>query len=130
MTAACCGEIIACLIRVPVEIAKQRRQALLVKPGVSSLQILYQALKKEGLTKGLYRGFGTTIMREVPFSLIQFPLWEHLKLQWEPVTGFPSNPMSVALCGAISGGIAAGNMAAPPTFNLLGVISLLDRNIM
>lgn len=108
MAAASCGEIVACLIRVPVEIAKQRRQALMVKAGVSSLDVLRQAYKQEGLCKGLYRGFGPTIFREVPFSFIQFPLWEYLKIQWEPTTGLPLTPVSVAVCGAISGGIAAG----------------------
>lgn len=81
---------------------------MLVKSETSSFQLLYQAFKNEGLTKGLYRGFGTTIMREVPFSLIQFPLWEYLKTQWEPATGLSLTPVSVAVCGAISGGIAAG----------------------
>lgn len=108
MIAASCGEVVACLIRVPVEIAKQRKQALLVKKETSSLQLLYHAFKQDGLRKGVYRGFGITIMREVPFSLIQFPLWEYLKVQWEPQTGLPLNPASVAICGAISGGIAAG----------------------
>lgn len=108
MIAASCGEIVACLVRVPVEIAKQRRQALLVKSDVSSLRLLYQSYKQEGLRKGVYRGFGTTIMREVPFSFIQFPLWEYLKLNWEPMTGLPSSPLSVAFCGAIAGGISAG----------------------
>lgn len=108
MAAASCGEIVACLIRVPVEIAKQRRQALLVKSEVSSLEVLYQAYKHEGIRKGLYRGFGSTIMREVPFSFIQFPLWEYFKLQWEPATGLPLTPVSVAVCGAVAGGIAAG----------------------
>ena len=108
MAAASCGEIVACLIRVPVEIAKQRRQALLVKSEVSSLELLYQSYKHEGLRSGVYRGFGTTIMREVPFSFIQFPLWEYLKLQWEPTTGLPLTPVSVAFCGAIAGGFAAG----------------------
>lgn len=107
MLAASCGEVIACLIRVPVEIAKQRKQALIAKKE-NTFQILYDAFKKEGLRKGVYRGFGITIMREVPFSLIQFPLWEYLKVQWEPSTGLPLNPAVVALCGAISGGIAAG----------------------
>lgn len=31
-----------------------------------------------------------------------------MKANWEPVTGLPSTPYSVALCGAIAGGIAAG----------------------
>ncbi|CAO1405176.1 unnamed protein product [Diamesa serratosioi] len=108
MAAASCGEIVACLIRVPVEIAKQRRQTMLVKNDVSSLQLLYNAFKTEGLRKGVYRGFGTTIMREVPFSFIQFPLWEYLKLNWTSFTGLPLTPISVSICGAISGGIAAG----------------------
>jgi solute carrier family 25 (mitochondrial S-adenosylmethionine transporter), member 26 len=108
MLAASCGEVVACLIRVPVEIAKQRKQAMLVRTETSSLQILYQAFRQEGVRKGIYRGFGITIMREVPFSLIQFPLWEYLKVQWQPTTGLPLNPISVAVCGAISGGIAAG----------------------
>lgn len=108
MFAASCGEIMACLVRVPVEIVKQRKQAMLVKKGTTSFQILYQAFKGEGIRKGIYRGFGITIMREVPFSFIQFPLWEYLKTQWEPTTGLSLNPAFVALCGAISGGIAAG----------------------
>lgn len=107
MLAASCGEVVACLIRVPVEIAKQRKQALIAKKE-NSFQILYDAFKQEGLRKGVYRGFGITIMREVPFSLIQFPLWEYLKVQWEPTTGLALNPAFVAICGAISGGIAAG----------------------
>lgn len=107
MLAASCGEIVACLIRVPVEIAKQRRQAMLVKENLSSVQLLYQSYKQEGLFRGVYRGFGTTIMREVPFSLIQFPLWEYLKTQWEPTMGIPSAPWTVAMCGAAAGGFAA-----------------------
>ena len=29
---------------------------------------------------GFYTGYGTTLMREVPFSIIQFPLWEKAKV--------------------------------------------------
>lgn len=107
MFAASCGEVMACLVRVPVEIAKQRKQAMLVRDNVSSIQLLYQSFRQEGLFRGVYRGFGSTIMREVPFSLIQFPLWEYMKSQWEPTTGISSNSWTVSLCGAISGGIAA-----------------------
>ncbi|XP_035894379.1 S-adenosylmethionine mitochondrial carrier protein homolog [Anopheles stephensi] len=108
MVSAAAAEVVACLIRVPIEIAKQRRQALLHKGNASSLEILYGALRKEGIRKGLYRGFGTTVLRDVPFSLIQFPLWEYFKLHWTEVTGTALTPLSVAICGAISGGIAAG----------------------
>ncbi len=33
----------------------------------------------QGLT-GMYRGYLSTVVREIPFSLIQFPLWEYLKV--------------------------------------------------
>ena len=29
---------------------------------------------------GMYRGYFSTVMREIPFSLLQFPLWEYLKV--------------------------------------------------
>lgn len=108
MLSAASAEIVACLIRVPVEIAKQRRQALSFKYNTSSVEILYHAIKTEGIRRGLYRGSGTTVMREVPFSFIQFPLWEYFKQNWTATTGTALTPVSVAICGAIAGGIAAG----------------------
>ncbi|XP_055389409.1 S-adenosylmethionine mitochondrial carrier protein homolog [Condylostylus longicornis] len=112
MFAASLAEVIACTIRVPVEIAKQRRQVSLGNEIVgnrSSLQILWLAYKNEGFCKGLYRGYGTTVLREIPFSFIQFPLWEYLKFRWCDWTGYEDlTPWSVALCGAIAGGISAG----------------------
>uniref|UniRef100_A0A1A9WJJ6 Mitochondrial carrier protein PET8 n=1 Tax=Glossina brevipalpis TaxID=37001 RepID=A0A1A9WJJ6_9MUSC len=108
MLSASGAEVLACVVRVPVEIAKQRRQALSNKQQQSGLQILWHAYKNEGVRRGLYRGFGSTIMREIPFSLIQFPLWEYFKLRWRSVTDLELTPFSVAFCGAIAGGISSG----------------------
>lgn len=94
----------ACLIRVPVELAKQRRQAFASK---SALEILVKEYRRNGLCNGIYKGFGTTILREIPFSFIQFPLWEYFKLNWTGFTGTELNSASVAVCGALAGGIAA-----------------------
>lgn len=94
----------ACLIRVPVELAKQRRQALANR---SALEILVKEYRRNGLFNGIYKGFGTTILREIPFSFIQFPLWEYFKLNWTGFTGTELNSASVAVCGALAGGIAA-----------------------
>uniref|UniRef100_A0A336LQR1 Pre-rRNA-processing protein TSR2 homolog n=1 Tax=Culicoides sonorensis TaxID=179676 RepID=A0A336LQR1_CULSO len=107
MAAASVAEVVACLIRVPVEIAKQRRQSLIQKYDISAGRILLDAFKAEGF-RGIYRGFGTTILREIPFSLIQFPLWEYFKANWKTTTGLPLTPYYVSLCGAVAGGIAAG----------------------
>lgn len=109
MISASLAEVVACLIRVPVEIAKQRRQTLSASTGnTSAFKILFNAYQTEGIRHGIYRGFGSTIMREIPFSLIQFPLWEYFKLNWTNVTGTPLTSISVALCGALAGGISAG----------------------
>ncbi|GJQ72145.1 hypothetical protein Trydic_g3239 [Trypoxylus dichotomus] len=106
MAGASLGEVVACLIRVPMEVVKQRRQTTKSK---SSLSILISAYKNEGFIKGLYRGYQSTIIREVPFSLIQFPILEYLKTLYKVNFKNNSNLESweVANCGAIAGGIAA-----------------------
>jgi len=103
MAAATTGEVMACLIRVPVEIVKQRRQASAAN---TSLEIVRNTLKTEGL-RGFYRGYLTTVAREIPFSLIQFPLWEFLKKQLSEVKGAPIKPLEASLCGAVAGGFSA-----------------------
>lgn len=93
------------MIRVPVEIAKQRRQT--ISSRTSSISILMEAYRTEGIGRGLYRGYGSTVLREVPFAFIQFPIWEHLKANWTVNTGLELTPVAVAICGAVAGGIAA-----------------------
>uniref|UniRef100_A0A131YSH3 Solute carrier family 25 member 26 n=1 Tax=Rhipicephalus appendiculatus TaxID=34631 RepID=A0A131YSH3_RHIAP len=100
--AAACGEVAACSVRVPVEVVKQRTQA---NHDTSSWRTFRSVLNVEGI-RGFYRGYFTTVAREIPFSFIQFPLWEFLKNMF-------ANPDSLltwqaAVCGAISGGIAGG----------------------
>ena len=91
-------------MRVPVEVVKQRRQAGDLRP---SLVVANQAWRRDGL-QGLYRGGLTTLAREVPFSLIQFPLWELLKANLEDHRGRPSTPIESAACGALGGIVAVG----------------------
>lgn len=103
MTAAGVGEVVACLIRVPTEVVKQRRQA---QQHSSSLAIIRTTLRQEGVS-GLYRGYFSTVAREIPFSLIQFPVWETLKVLWARRQGRPVDPWQAAVCGAVAGGVSA-----------------------
>lgn len=116
MVSASCGEIAACLVRVPGEVIKQRTQAGIAGVGGVSLSwsnLLYLLQNKsgEGVIRGLYRGWNTTIMREIPFTMIQFPLYEWLKLKWATYEHEKlQQPLSLlkgAICGSIAGGIAA-----------------------
>ncbi|XP_008923949.1 S-adenosylmethionine mitochondrial carrier protein [Manacus vitellinus] len=103
MVAASLGEVVACLIRVPSEVVKQRAQ---VSPSSSTLRILSQTLYHEGV-QGLYRGYKSTVLREIPFSLVQFPLWESLKDLWSWKQGHVVDSWQSAVCGAFAGGFAA-----------------------
>lgn len=105
IVAANLGEISACLIRVPVDVVKQRSQAQL---HLTTLSVFKDILRVDGL-KGFYRSYLTTVLREIPFATIQFPLWEYLKVL---VVKYSSKrkcePYQSAICGAFAGGVAAG----------------------
>ncbi|RVE72749.1 S-adenosylmethionine mitochondrial carrier protein [Oryzias melastigma] len=103
MLAASLGEVVACLIRVPTEVVKQRAQA---SPSSSTYSILLATLREEGV-RGLYRGYGSTVLREIPFSLVQFPLWEYLKTLWSRRQGHMLSPWQSAVCGALAGAVSA-----------------------
>lgn len=86
------------LVKVPVEVVKQRRQTTALSP----LAIVRTAIHNEGV-RGMYRGFVSTVLRDVPFSIIQFPLWEAFKKHLQVITGEETTPTHSALSGAFAG---------------------------
>jgi len=134
MLAASLGEIAACAVRVPTEVVKQRAQA--GQHGGSSAAALRAILSRRaevglaGVWRELYRGWSITVLREVPFTVIQFPLWEALKRlaaerrharAWSPadppsrpgLSARPAEPpvatgLESAVCGSLAGAVAAG----------------------
>ncbi|KAG2233285.1 hypothetical protein INT48_001597 [Thamnidium elegans] len=85
MTAASCGEIFACTVRVPTEVIKQRMQ---IRQFNTTFSAVSSVLRTEGLL-GFYRGFLSTVAREIPFtcSVVE--------------------PYEAALIGSLAGGIGA-----------------------
>lgn len=59
----------ACLIRVPTEVVKQRSQTSAA--GTRSIDVFKRVVQAQGL-RGLYRGFGSTVAREVPYSFTHY----------------------------------------------------------
>ncbi|KAJ7916038.1 mitochondrial carrier domain-containing protein [Mycena leptocephala] len=107
MFAASVAEVAACLVRVPTEVIKTRAQTSTYGPGQSSLSAAKFILSSDGWG-GFYRGFGSTIMREIPFTSIQFPLYELLKSRLSVFTGRkPLYAHEAAVCGSFAGGVAA-----------------------
>lgn len=112
MIAASAGEIAACAVRVPTEVVKQRAQAGLhggsSKAALKAILGRYSTHGFRWVWREMYRGWGITVFREVPFTVIQFPLWEAMK-SWgrsrrggKEVTGRES-----ALYGSLAGAVAA-----------------------
>jgi solute carrier family 25 (mitochondrial S-adenosylmethionine transporter), member 26 len=66
----------ACLVRVPTEIIKQRMQTGMY----STIQEAIVGVRGSQGLFAFYRGYWSMIAREIPFSFIQFPLWEGLKV--------------------------------------------------
>ncbi|XP_059056001.1 mitochondrial S-adenosylmethionine carrier protein-like [Achroia grisella] len=107
MLAASVGEVLACVIRVPTEIAKQRKQTYVGDKARSSISILLEAYKAEGFRRGMYRGFLSTVARDLPFSFIELPVWEMLKSTVRRHNDGQITTLQSAVCGSIAGAFAA-----------------------
>ncbi|CAG8951941.1 hypothetical protein HYFRA_00005747 [Hymenoscyphus fraxineus] len=111
MLASSLGELAACLVRVPTEVVKQRTQdgqhtrSLLAAQAIWSR---HSSIGVVGVLREMYRGFGITVMREIPFSIIQYPLWEMMKEFSRQKSGQDEVVWwKAAIYGGTAGGIAA-----------------------
>ncbi|KAF2869776.1 mitochondrial carrier domain-containing protein [Massariosphaeria phaeospora] len=112
MVAASVGEVAACAVRVPTEVVKQRAQASQHPSSAAALTHILAQRHAHGVAhvwRELYRGWSITVIREVPFTVIQFPLWEALKRWRRNRTGKPQvSGLEGGLLGSVAGAVAAG----------------------
>ncbi|BFZ64610.1 S-adenosylmethionine transporter [Saitoella coloradoensis] len=105
MISASIAETAACAVRVPTEIIKQRAQA---SQFASSLEAFRAVLASPEGMFGLYRGWGSTLFREIPFTIIQFPIYEAAKSWRAKATGREKvSAGEAAVIGSMAGGFAA-----------------------
>jgi len=102
-SAASLGEVVACLVRVPIENVKQKMQA----GQFATMSDALNGIRRLDGASGFFKGFSTTVMRDVPFSFLQFPLYEALKKTWAQKQGRETAPYQGALCGSLAGAVAA-----------------------
>lgn len=112
MLAASLGEVAACAVRVPTEVVKQRAQAKQFPSSMAALTHILNQRRTHGFVhvwQELYRGWTITIIREVPFTIIQFPLWEVLKRYRCNQTGRKEvTGLEGGVLGSLAGAVAAG----------------------
>mmetsp|Transcript_66675 Transcript_66675/g.150547 ORF Transcript_66675/g.150547 Transcript_66675/m.150547 type:complete len:227 (-) Transcript_66675:289-969(-) len=98
-----CGEVAACLVRVPTAVVTQRMQVGQYNSFVQAVTSTYGG----GGLRSFYVGYGTTVAREIPFAFIQFPIYERLKMAWTNFQGSETNPIQGAACGSAAGAVAS-----------------------
>lgn len=68
----------SCIVRVPSEVLKQRMQISHRDTAQLSLREAVRRTNLEGV-RGFFAGFNATVIREVPFALMQMPMFEEIK---------------------------------------------------
>ncbi|XP_070534675.1 mitochondrial glutamate carrier 2-like [Ptychodera flava] len=72
----------------------------------SALQTSLELLRTKGIV-GLYRGYGATLLRDIPFSMIYFPLFAHLNALGKPADGGRASFLHSLVSGCIAGGVSS-----------------------
>nr|XP_009595343.1 S-adenosylmethionine carrier 1, chloroplastic/mitochondrial isoform X2 [Nicotiana tomentosiformis] len=105
LTAGALGGIAASFVRVPTEVIKQRMQTRQFASAPDAVRLI---VSKEGF-KGLYAGYGSFLLRDLPFDAIQFCIYEQLRIGYKLAAkrdlNDPENAVIGAFAGALTGAI-------------------------
>ncbi|XP_021758947.1 S-adenosylmethionine carrier 1, chloroplastic/mitochondrial-like isoform X1 [Chenopodium quinoa] len=105
LTAGAVGGVAASLIRVPTEVVKQRMQTGQFASAPDAVRLI---VAKEGF-KGLYAGYRSFLLRDLPFDALQFCLYEQLRIGYKLAAkrelNDPENAVIGAFAGALTGAI-------------------------
>lgn len=105
LLAGAAGGATASLVRVPTEVVKQRMQTGQFANAPDAVRSI---VAKEG-ARGLYAGYGSFLLRDLPFDAIQFCIYEQLRIGYKLVAKRdlydPENALIGAFAGAVTGAI-------------------------
>ncbi|CAL5079823.1 unnamed protein product [Urochloa decumbens] len=108
LTAGAIGGAASSLIRVPTEVIKQRMQMSQFKTAPDAVRLI---VAKEGI-KGLYAGYGSFLLRDLPFDAIQFCIYEQLRIGYRLAAKRDLKDAENAIIGAFAGAIT-GALTTP-----------------
>ncbi|KAL8058320.1 hypothetical protein ABFX02_03G010600 [Erythranthe guttata] len=108
LAAGALGGAASSIVRVPTEVIKQRIQT---GQFVSAPDAVRLIVAKEGF-RGLYAGYGSFLLRDLPFDAIQFCIYEQLRIGYKLAAKRDPNDPENAIIGAFAGAIT-GAMTTP-----------------
>ncbi|KAJ0512361.1 putative mitochondrial carrier domain superfamily [Helianthus annuus] len=79
LTAGAAGGAASSIIRVPTEVVKQRMQTGHFASAPDAVRLI---VAKEGF-KGLFAGYSSFLLRDLPFDAIQFCIYEQLRIGYK-----------------------------------------------
>ncbi|XP_030952167.1 S-adenosylmethionine carrier 1, chloroplastic/mitochondrial-like isoform X3 [Quercus lobata] len=99
LTAGAIGGAASSLVRVPTEVVKQRLQTGQFASAPDAVRLI---VAKEGF-KGLYVGYGSFLLRDLPFDAIQFCIYEQIRIGYRLAARRDLNDPENAIIGAFAG---------------------------
>ncbi|KAH7039596.1 mitochondrial carrier domain-containing protein [Microdochium trichocladiopsis] len=130
------AECASCLVLTPAEVIKQNAQMIQSKSGgtnakgaggggaapssspissSTSLAALKQLSRGRGVTSNLLSGYTALVARNLPFTAIQFPIFEHIRQRiWDERLGKSGTLLETGVVTGVSAGLA-GSFAAVVT---------------
>ncbi|KAK3124890.1 hypothetical protein QOZ80_7BG0595610 [Eleusine coracana subsp. coracana] len=108
LTAGAIGGTASSIIRVPTEVVKQRMQMSQFKTAPDAVRFI---VAKEGI-KGLYAGYGSFLLRDLPFDAIQFCIYEQLRIGYKLAAKRDLKDAENAIIGAFAGAVT-GALTTP-----------------
>ncbi|CAH9105705.1 unnamed protein product [Cuscuta europaea] len=101
LTAGAVGGAASSIVRVPTEVVKQRMQTGQFASAPDALRLI---ISKEGF-RGLYAGYGSFLLRDLPFDAMQFCIYEQLRLGYKLAAKRDLNDGENAMIGAFAGAV-------------------------
>uniref|UniRef100_A0A061SHI5 Solute carrier family 25 (Mitochondrial S-adenosylmethionine transporter), member 26 n=1 Tax=Tetraselmis sp. GSL018 TaxID=582737 RepID=A0A061SHI5_9CHLO len=93
--------IAASIVRVPTEVVKQRMQ---IGQYSSAVNAIGSIMRTEGI-RGMYAGYGSFLLRDLPFDAIEFLAYEQLKEGYSAMVKREVTSPEVSVIGAGAGAV-------------------------
>ncbi|CAI9116468.1 OLC1v1017621C3 [Oldenlandia corymbosa var. corymbosa] len=101
LIAGAVGGAASSVVRVPTEVVKQRMQMSHFASAPDAVRCI---VTKEGF-RGLYAGYGSFLLRDLPFDALQFCIYEQLRMGYKLAAKRDLKDSETALIGAFAGAI-------------------------